>query len=46
MQISGMAPKHSIITESMHSIRNILEGIIGNMIASGLLPAIYHYFPQ
>jgi len=46
VQISGAAPKHSIITESMQSVRNILEGIAGNMIASGLLPAIYNYFPK
>jgi len=46
VQISGAAPKHSIIAESMHSIRSILEGIAGNIIASGLLPAIYQYFPK
>lgn len=46
VQISGAAPKHSIITESMHSIRNILEGAVGSALASGLLPVIYHYFPK
>jgi hypothetical protein len=46
VQISGAAPKQSIIAECMHSIRSILEGITGNAIASGLLPAIYKYFPR
>lgn len=46
VQISGAAPKHSIITESMHSIRNILEGAVGSALASGLLPIIYHYFSR
>lgn len=46
VQTSGAVPKHSIITESMHSIRNILEGAVGSVLASGLLPAIYHYFPK
>jgi len=46
VQVGAPNPKRSIITESMHSIRNILEGAIGSAIASGLLPAIYEYFPK
>jgi hypothetical protein len=46
VQISGAAPRRTIITESMHSIRNILEGAVGSAIASGLLPMIYQYFPK
>jgi hypothetical protein len=46
VQISAPTPKHSIIAESMHSIRNIFEGAIGSAIASGLLPAIIQYFPK
>jgi len=46
VQISGTASKQSIIAESIDSIRNILEGAVGSAIASGLLPAIYQYFPK
>ena len=46
VQISGAAPKQSVITECGHSIRNIIEGAVGSAIASGLLPAIYQYFPK
>lgn len=46
VQISGVSPNHSIITECMHSIRNLFEGAIGSAIATGLLPAIYKYFPK
>jgi hypothetical protein len=46
VQIGAPNPKRSIITESMHSIRNIVEGAIGSAVASGLLPAIYQYFPK
>jgi hypothetical protein len=46
VQISGAAPKQSIIAECMHSIRSILEGMVGSAIASGLLPAIYKHFPK
>ena len=46
VQIGAPNPKRSIITESMNSIRNILEGAIGSAIASGLLPAVYQYFPK
>jgi hypothetical protein len=46
VQISGAAPKQSIITECMHSIRSILEGVVGNSIANGLLAGIYKYFPR
>ena len=30
-------PKKAIILESLHSIRNILEGMIGSLLASQLL---------
>jgi len=46
VQISGAAPNHNIIRESMHSIRSILESAVGSLIASGLLAAIYSYFPK
>ena len=36
-QLSAPEPKDSIIKESLRSIRNILEGVAGSTIASGLL---------
>jgi hypothetical protein len=46
VQISGAAPKPSIIAESVHSIRNILEGMVGSVLASGLLLEINRYLPK
>jgi len=46
VQINAPVPKHGIIIESMHSIRNILEGAVGSAIASGLLRHIIQYFPK
>ncbi len=39
-QIKSPNPKHSIIRESLASIRRILEGAAGNLVASGLLNQI------
>jgi len=39
-QISSSKPKGGIIKESLHSIRNILEGATGSAITSVLLPRI------
>jgi hypothetical protein len=46
VQVNAPTPKQSVIIESMHSVRNILEGAVGSAIASGLLPAILNYFPK
>lgn len=37
LQLASPKPKNSIITESLKSTRNILEGITGSIIATGLL---------
>lgn len=39
-QSSSPEPKISIIRECMHSIRNIIEGATGSVIAAQLLPQI------
>lgn len=36
-QAKSPKPKHRIIRESLHTVRNILEGTTGSLIASGLL---------
>jgi hypothetical protein len=37
VQMTSPHPKQSIVTESIHSMRNILEGLTGSLLASGLL---------
>lgn len=39
-QLSSPKPKRAIISESLRSVRTILEGASGNMIASSLLPSV------
>jgi hypothetical protein len=46
VQVGSPTPKTSIIAESMHSIRTILETVATKAITSGLLVAINHYFPK
>jgi len=46
VQIVSPAPKKGVISECGASIRTIFEGVASNLIASGLLPLILHYFPK
>lgn len=43
-QVSSPKPKEIIMIESLKSIRNILEGITGSIIATGLLTQIINLF--
>jgi len=36
-QLTSSKPKYSVITECLKSLRNILEGTVGSLIASGIL---------
>ena len=45
-QLSSSNPKKSIISEGLLSIRNILEGAVGSMIATGLLTQINSMVPR
>ncbi len=36
-QLTSSKPKYSVITECLKSLRNILEGAVGSLIASGIL---------
>jgi hypothetical protein len=46
VQIGALAPKRSIITESIQSIRNILEGMVGSVLASNLLLNLNAFIPK
>jgi hypothetical protein len=46
VQVHSALPKKSIIAECGASIRSIFEQAAGSVIASGLLPLIYNYFPK
>jgi hypothetical protein len=46
VQILAPTPKRSVIAECGASIRNVIEGIAANLIASPLLPLLYRYFPK
>jgi hypothetical protein len=37
VQLSSAHPKAPIVSESLYSIRNILEGTVGSILASGLV---------
>src|SRR5437660_65209 len=39
-QIDSSRPKHGILTESLRSLRTVLEGAAGSLVASGLLPQL------
>lgn len=39
-QLQSSRPKHGILTQSLQSIRTILEGAAGNVVASDLLPKL------
>jgi len=43
-QITSSKPKSIILTESLKTIRNILEGVAGGFIASGLLQSLNTFF--
>lgn len=45
-QLESPKPKKGILVESLHSIRNVLEGVAGNIIASGLLYKLNLSMPQ
>jgi hypothetical protein len=36
-QLSAPQPKRAVISECLHSIRNVLEGCTGSLVAAGLL---------
>jgi hypothetical protein len=44
-QIASPAPKRSIITECLSSIRTILEGAAGSALATGILHEMSKYLP-
>jgi len=46
LQIGMPTPNKSIIAHSLSSIRNILEGAVGSLIASGFLLRMMQYFPK
>lgn len=44
-QLESPRPKAAVITESLKTLRNLLEGVAGNFIASGLMQQ-FHLFGQ
>jgi hypothetical protein len=46
VQIGSPAPKYTVISESVSSIRSIINGIAANVITSGLLLAMNQFFPK
>lgn len=46
VQIGSPAPKYMVISESVSSIRSIVEGIAANVITSGLLLTLNQFFPK
>ncbi|OGU55517.1 MAG: hypothetical protein A2V66_07105 [Ignavibacteria bacterium RBG_13_36_8] len=45
-QLESPNPQKGILIESLRSIRNVLEGVAGNIIASGLLYKLNLFMPQ
>ena len=42
-QMCSPKPKHNIMVESLHSIRNVIEGAIGSVLTSKFLPMIQKF---
>jgi hypothetical protein len=45
-QLTAPQPKRSIIAECLSSVRNVLEGCVGSLIASGLLQQLSTIWPR
>jgi hypothetical protein len=45
IQVNSAKPKNVIINESLHTVRNIIEGMTGSVIASGLIYQLGLFLP-
>jgi hypothetical protein len=45
-QLNAPQPKRTVIAECLSSVRNILEGCAGSLVASGLLQTLAALFPR